>query len=359
MHQPSPAGRRAPLLRLICIYGKKGNRIGMESAAGNAGEACRRLARQHDFERYLATLFAPRRQRPALWILLAFNAEIARTREIVSEPAIGSIRLQWWREVLEAAAAGGPVRAHEVAAPLTAALRDGRLDAAQLEALIDGRERDLDDAPMADETALRDYAGRTGGTLAEAMALAAAGGRTSDATRLSARALGTGWALTGILRAAGFHAARGRQLLPQSALAAAGAGPAGSVGRARGAGGPGGGGGRGGDGAQSARRRGQNRRTGGSIAGVETGRDGLAGSAGAHRLRPFRRAGPPAPCASSNAHAGRALVRARIVGRSPARQPRARAARAAPSKAVCMPRLMLLEPVNVMPPSTGRLPPVM
>ena len=193
----------------------------MESAV----EACRRLARQHDFERYLATLFAPRRQRPALWILLAFNAEIARTREIVSEPAIGSIRLQWWREVLEAAAAGGPVRAHEVAAPLTAALRDGRLDAAQLEALIDGRERDLDDAPMADETALRDYAGRTGGTLAEAMALAAAGGRTSDAVRLSARALGTGWALTGILRAAGFHAARGRQLLPQSVLTAGGAGP--------------------------------------------------------------------------------------------------------------------------------------
>ena len=193
----------------------------MESAV----EACRRLARQHDFERYLATLFAPRRQRPALWILLAFNAEIARTREIVSEPAIGSIRLQWWREVLEAAAADGPVRAHEVAAPLTAALHDGRLDAAPLEALIDGRERDLDDAPMADETALRDYAGRTGGALAEAMALAAAGGRTSDAARLSARALGTGWALTGILRAAGFHAARGRQLLPQSVLTAGGAGP--------------------------------------------------------------------------------------------------------------------------------------
>ena len=204
---------------------KKGNRIAPESVGESAVESCRRLARRHDFERYLATLFAPRRQRPALWTLLAFNAEIARTREIVSEPAIGQIRLRWWREALEAAAAGGPVRQHEVALPLTEALRAGRLDPALLEALIDGRERDLDDAPPADEAALLDYAGKTGGILAEAMALAAADGRAGDAARQAARALGTGWALAGILRAAGFHAAQGRQLLPQSALAAGGAGP--------------------------------------------------------------------------------------------------------------------------------------
>jgi len=205
---------------------EKGNRIAPESAVGeSAVESCRRLARRHDFERYLAALFAPRLQRPALWILLAFNAEIARTREIVSEAAIGEIRLQWWREVLETAAAGGPARQHEVAAPLTAALRAGRLDPALLADLIDGRERDLDDAPMADEDALADYAARTGGTLAEAMALAAGAGRTDAAARQSAQALGTGWALAGILRAAGFHAARGRQLLPQSVLAAGAAGP--------------------------------------------------------------------------------------------------------------------------------------
>lgn len=40
-------------------------------------------------------------------------------------------------------------------------------------------------------------------------------------------------------------------------------------------------------------------------------------------------------------------------------QPRLRAACAAPSKAISMPRLMLLDPVNTVPPSTGMLPPVM
>ncbi len=224
---------------------KKGNRIAPENVGENVGEtaveACRRLARRHDFERYLATLFAPRRRRPSLWILLAFNAEIARVRESVSERDIGRIRLQWWRETLEAAApepagetagetaVGGPVRQHEVAAPLTAALRAGALDPALLHDLVDGRERDLDDAPMADEAALLDYAGKTGGALGEAMALAAgagqAGAEARESARKSARALGTGWALAGILRAAGFHAVQGRQLLPQSALIAGGGGP--------------------------------------------------------------------------------------------------------------------------------------
>ena len=220
---------------------KKGNRIAPENVGENVGEAaveaCRRLARRHDFERYLATLFAPRRRRPSLWILLAFNAEIARVRESVSEPDIGRIRLQWWRETLEAAApepagetagetaVGGPVRQHEVAAPLTAALRAGALDPALLHDLVDGRERDLDDAPMADGAALLDYAGKTGGVLAEAIALAAGAGPADAEARESARALGTGWALAGILRAAGFHAVQGRQLLPQSALIAGGGGP--------------------------------------------------------------------------------------------------------------------------------------
>ncbi len=202
----------------------KSNRI----ATHNAAESCRRLARRFDFERYLATLFAPRRHRAVLWILLAFNAEIARVREIVNEPAIGQIRLQWWREVIDAAAMDGPARQHEVAAPLAAALRAGALDPALLHDLINGRERDLDGAPMADEAALTDYAGKTGGLLAEAMALAAGAGQahpeSQRAAQEAAQALGTGWALAGILRAAGFHAAQGRQLLPQSALAAGGAG---------------------------------------------------------------------------------------------------------------------------------------
>ena len=208
---------------------EKGNRtgsgIGAWPVSPDAVEACRRLAREGDFERYLASLFAPRARRPALWTLLAFNAEIARIPALVSEPAIGAIRLHWWRERLEAAAAGGPEAGGEAGPPLAAALgaavRAGALAPARLMGLIDGRERELDAAPTADVGRLRDRAARTGGLLAEAMAETVSGAAEGAAALPPARALGTGWALTGLLRAARPRAAGGRPVLPPAAPPAA------------------------------------------------------------------------------------------------------------------------------------------
>src|SRR5207302_2099716 len=105
------------------------------------------LVRRHDRDRYQTALFAPAERREALFALYAFNYEIARVREIVSEPMLGQIRLQWWREVIAAVFAGEPPRRHQVVLPLTDAIREFRLSRALLEELIDSRERDLDAAP--------------------------------------------------------------------------------------------------------------------------------------------------------------------------------------------------------------------
>ena len=59
------------------------------------------LAQQHDPDRFFLTLLQPAPVRPALWALLAFNYEVAKTREVVSDPTLGFMRLQWWREALE------------------------------------------------------------------------------------------------------------------------------------------------------------------------------------------------------------------------------------------------------------------
>jgi phytoene synthase len=55
-----------------------------------------------DPDRYLSTLFASSNLRPALFALYAFDHEIARIRHIVREPMAGLIRLQWWRDALDA-----------------------------------------------------------------------------------------------------------------------------------------------------------------------------------------------------------------------------------------------------------------
>ena len=72
------------------------------------------LVRQHDRDRFLTTLFAPDDRREDLLALYAFNHEVAKTREVVSEPTLGRIRLQWWRDNLEAIYAGQPPRRHGV-----------------------------------------------------------------------------------------------------------------------------------------------------------------------------------------------------------------------------------------------------
>src|SRR5262249_11917100 len=57
-------------------------------------------ARAGEPDRYLAALLSPHPQREALLALAAFSSEIRRIPLDVHEPAMGDIRLQWWRDAL-------------------------------------------------------------------------------------------------------------------------------------------------------------------------------------------------------------------------------------------------------------------
>ena len=178
------------------------------------------LARAADYDRYLSALFAPVGSREALFALIAFNHEIARIPEAVSEPMLGRIRLQWWREVLEAVYAGEPARRHEVAEPLAEAIRACGLDRALFDRLLDAREADLEEDGPADLAALERYAAATGGSLTALMLQAS--GALSEQALAAGRQVGTAWALVGTLRAAPRRAAQGRVMLPADLLAKSG-----------------------------------------------------------------------------------------------------------------------------------------
>jgi NADH dehydrogenase [ubiquinone] 1 alpha subcomplex assembly factor 6 len=195
-------------------------------AAGLAAGLSRPAAivRRHDRDRYQTALFAPSDRREALFALYAFNYEVARVRETVTTPMLGQIRLQWWREVIEAAYSGGPARRHEVVQPLVATIAAFGLSRAPFDRIIDARESDLDDTPPADIAALIDYAEGTSSTLLfltlEAL------GAAEEATILAAREVGIAYALVGLLRAMPFHAASGRSYIPQVVAVHAGLDPA-------------------------------------------------------------------------------------------------------------------------------------
>lgn len=179
--------------------------------------------RRYDRDRFVTGLFAPADRRDDLYALYAFNLEVAKLREVVREPMMGRIRLQWWRDAVSAMARGAPPPPHPVAEPLAQAVGRHRLDEGLLQRLIDGREADLGDEPPADAAELLRYAEDTAASLS-LLALAVLG-TAQPAACDAARHVGIAWALTGLLRAVPFHAALGRVALPRALLAAHGVSP--------------------------------------------------------------------------------------------------------------------------------------
>ncbi len=167
--------------------------------------------RRHDRDRYQTCLFAPAKAREHLFALYAFNYEVAKTAEVVSEPMLGEIRLQWWRDSLEGIYAGAP-RRHDVVEPLARAVAACGLEQEALEALIYARAFDLDGEAPPDLAALRAYATGTSSQLVK-LALRVLGVENPDADQ-AAEDLGIAWAYLGLLRAVPFHARQKRLYLP-------------------------------------------------------------------------------------------------------------------------------------------------
>ena len=180
------------------------------------------FVRRHDPDRFLCALFAPAAARPALFALIAFNHEIARAREATTTPIATLIRLQWWRDAVEEAAAGRPARRHEVASPLHEAIIAGRLAPRDLLGLIDAREVEAEESGIPTRGSFGAWL-RAG---AGGMALAMAGVLGVPDTNLpEVQRLGAFQGLAGVLRSVAAHAAQGRCLLPRDALAEAGLSP--------------------------------------------------------------------------------------------------------------------------------------
>lgn len=128
--------------------------------------------RRVDEDRWLASRFAPADVRADLLALYAFNYEIARTADTVSQPALGDIRLAWWREAIAEIYEGRTPRAHPVVDALARSRKPWARQA--LDDLIDARARDLDAKPFADEAAFAAYLNATAGQLMR-LALVACG----------------------------------------------------------------------------------------------------------------------------------------------------------------------------------------
>jgi 15-cis-phytoene synthase len=179
-------------------------------------EHCARTARELDRDRYIADLFAPQPARQHLFALHAFSAEVARIRDMVSDPVLGEIRLQWWRDALLGGGGG-----HPVATALIETIRTFALPLGGFEGLLDARIFDLYDDQMPSLRDLEGYTGETSSALIQLGAIVLAGGHDPRVAGAAGHA-GVAYGLTGLMRALPIHAARGQCYLPADIAAAHG-----------------------------------------------------------------------------------------------------------------------------------------
>jgi phytoene synthase len=177
------------------------------------------LLRRDDRDRWLASLFVPRERRPHIHALYAFSFELARVNEIVSEPLLGEIRFQWWRDALEGA---GEAKANPVAAALLDTIARFGLPKAPLLELISARARGLYGDAIESVSALEAYTQATCSNLLRLAALILEG-EEAAASRDAGLHAGIAYGITGLIRALPWHRARGQVFVPAGILQTHGA----------------------------------------------------------------------------------------------------------------------------------------
>lgn len=177
------------------------------------------LVRRVDEDRWLAARFADAPTRERLSALYAFVYEVARIPEAVREPALGAVRLQWWREAVAKVYAGRIDADNEIVTGLAGLVEWADLDRALIEALIDAREKDLEDRPFEHWPEFEAYVDDTAGAVIKLAAKICAPDlvQTGQHRALFQNA-GRIWGYTGLVRALPVWNERRRTFFPQRLL---------------------------------------------------------------------------------------------------------------------------------------------
>ncbi len=178
---------------------------------------CFNLVRQVDRDRYLASFFAPEDKRADLLALYAFNAEITRVRDIVTESHLGEIRLQWWQDTLDSIYQGD-AQQHPVTIALARSIAGADLPKSALKNLVTAHIFDFYSDPMPSLVDLEGYLGETSSALIQMASLILAGHEGLENAEVSGLA-GVAYGMAGLLRSLAVHQRRAQCFVPLDVLA--------------------------------------------------------------------------------------------------------------------------------------------
>lgn len=172
--------------------------------------------KSHDQDRFLLSMMMPRDMRMDLLTLFAFNHEIAKTREVVSETMLGQIRLKWWQEAIKAYYDTGVALEHDILRDLCDVITRRNLAYDDFELMIYAREFDLEDVLPGNLEGLANYCDFTLSPLLRlAMQIMGDGAKTGHEP---VQAVAVNYAISGLLRALPFHAHHNRCYMPEDLM---------------------------------------------------------------------------------------------------------------------------------------------
>ncbi|MDB5894309.1 MAG: squalene synthase HpnD [Rhodoferax sp.] len=163
---------------------------------------------------YYAFLFLPRPRRAAITAFYAFCREVDDVVDEVTDAGVAQTKLAWWKTEVAKSFAG--TATHPVMQALMPHTAEYQITQAQLQAVIDGCQMDLEQTRYLDFPALQRYCHLVAGVVGEVAARIF--GQTQPATTAYAHKLGLAFQLTNIIRDVGEDALMGRIYLPVNEL---------------------------------------------------------------------------------------------------------------------------------------------
>lgn len=179
----------------------------------NTEQEITRSLQIHDPDHYFSTIFAPKDKRPALLTIYAFNRDLERIPDSVSEPMLGEIRLQWWRDAIENRQSS-PTTGNPLADRLISIITEYKLPVIRIQELIDARSFELSGEPMPDIQSLKNYIKKTEEALCILSCRILSDNQPDNINELAKQASFCYKAST-LLASDTINRAKGRQYLPQ------------------------------------------------------------------------------------------------------------------------------------------------
>ena len=173
-------------------------------------EYCQQKAAASGSSFYYSFLFLPPDRRRAITALYAFCREVDDVVDECADPQIASTKLEWWRAEISHLRSGNPQ--HPVMRALQPHTGPYQITPERLNEIVDGMAMDLTQTRYLDFIGLERYCYLVAGVVG----LLAAGifGYRNPRTLEYARALGTAFQLTNIIRDVGEDARKNRIYLP-------------------------------------------------------------------------------------------------------------------------------------------------